>query len=667
VRTAAYPLTPSRHSHTPLKNAPEETRIIAKPEASNRMVVINLEEGTGIKTRDLEGTTLNITVDKIHDLHGNTSDPIKWSTYVQLNTLKWLKDSVNIIKMYGDEYIFDVDIENRGGRTENYTFYNMPQWLTLVDSEYADVLNPLSTKRLRFRVDPLVAVSNYDVTIGLQGNNEILEPLRIVMKVKGQAPDWTVNPEDYENSMSIVGIVYINGILMENSESRVAAFINGQCRGVAMPKKVRGAAYVAMNIYGSSIGDKDSPITFCIWDASTGMSYININSAVDGVIKEILFSGDGLLGSFDSPVVWTKSDQIEQTIPLRRNWNWMSLGIDPAEKTLWDVFEPVSKWASVLKTKNNAISYCNGTEWKGSLATVEGNKMYKLKLTNERNSEDVPARLTVIGRQLGKTEAVVTLEKGWNWIAYTPLKTIGIDEALAAANPQQGDRVKSQTAFAIYGPNKTWEGTLTAMEPGHGYMYYSTEDVAKKQFVYPTVSSSASSRRSLHSPLTSHLSSLTTHLFTPVPGTDYSENMSMVIKLMNGDEVVDTAEVASFIDGECRGATRALTDGLYYLLIAGEGSGQTVEICTCINGEIVTLDNSLTYSSDSNVGTPWEPYVIQMSSLATHLLPLTTHNSGQSPNCWYTLQGLRMGTNRPTVPGVYICNGEKVIIKTIKK
>ena len=34
-------------------------------------VVINLTD-VGITPRDIEGTTLNITVDRIHDLHGNT-------------------------------------------------------------------------------------------------------------------------------------------------------------------------------------------------------------------------------------------------------------------------------------------------------------------------------------------------------------------------------------------------------------------------------------------------------------------------------------------------------------------------------------------------------------------------------------------------------------------
>lgn len=53
---------------------------------------------------------------------------------------------MNVIKKYGADYTFDIDIENKGGQTEYYTLYNMPQWLTLVDSERSDDVQALKTK-----------------------------------------------------------------------------------------------------------------------------------------------------------------------------------------------------------------------------------------------------------------------------------------------------------------------------------------------------------------------------------------------------------------------------------------------------------------------------------------------------------------------------------------
>ncbi len=56
--TSLIALTP------PLKNAPDETVLTATPVASDRKVVINLSM-VGLTARQLEGTTLNITVDKV--------------------------------------------------------------------------------------------------------------------------------------------------------------------------------------------------------------------------------------------------------------------------------------------------------------------------------------------------------------------------------------------------------------------------------------------------------------------------------------------------------------------------------------------------------------------------------------------------------------------------
>ncbi|MBO7139142.1 MAG: dockerin type I repeat-containing protein [Prevotella sp.] len=103
-------------------------------------------------------------------------------------------------------------------------------------------------------------------------------------------------------------------------------------------------------------------------------------------------------------------------------------------------------------------------------------------------------------------------------------------------------------------------------------------------------------------------------IFNPVDPYLYPNNMTMVIQLKNGEQIVDTCEVAAFIGGECRAAERA-ERGLYFLLIPGDGGGQTVEIRTCLNDKIVTIDNSIVFESDMNIGWPKSPYVIDISEV----------------------------------------------------
>ncbi|UKK56668.1 LamG domain-containing protein [Prevotella communis] len=645
----------------PIKHAPRETKLIASPVASERKVVVNLT-GAGISLRDIEGTTLNVTVDRIHDLYGNESQPIRWTAYVQQNTLKWTKDSVNIIKKYGDSHTFDVVIENKSGNTEYYTLYNMPQWLSLVGSTASDEINPLSTKVLRFQVNPLVPVGNYDVTIGVQGNNQILEPLRVVMKVRGETPQWTVDPTLYEHQMNYIGQVRIGGILIENSESMVAAFIGDECRGVASPERVRGAAYVTMTVYGNGDTDAGKPLSFRIWDASAGIAYTDVRiNAFNGAAIDNTFQLNAVRGSFDQPVIWTKGDNVEQNLKLTTNWNWVSLGVRPADQRPAAVFPLLTPWKVFIKDKTSAMIFSNGNNWMPEDARIQAATMYKVKITPAVEGQQLPEQVPVTGEQLKLSKTPVTLTPGWNWIGYTTLTTMTVGEALAAANPQVGDCVKSQHGIAFYSQNG-WEGSLKALESGHGYMYNSTAS-EEKSFVYPDATGTrrAAARRTLLN-AESQSESQKTRLFAPTVG-NYPDNMSMVISLKDGEQSVDTCEVAAYIGGECRGATRA-NGGLYYLIIAGEGSGQPLELRTCINGETVVIDNTQTYISDVNIGTPWNPYVIDMSAVLTGISTIAADDADDDSD-WWTLQGFKIG-RKPTQSGVYIHHGNKVTIKRVK-
>ena len=530
----------------------------------------------------------------------------------------------------------------------------------MVDGSAIDDLAPLKTKTLRFQVSPLVAVGNYDVTIGLQGNNEILEPLRIVMKVSGEKLSWAVDPTKYDHNMTIIGQVYINGILMENTESMVAAFIGNECRGVAQPQKVRGAAYVTLTVYGDDYQakDKGKPVTFRIWDASKGVAYTDAQLAVDGSAVDITFAQDKLIGNFDTPAIWTKTDKVEQLIPVHENWNWIAFGVEPESQYLDLIFADYADWMLLIKDRSSFSDY-NGAEWNGTLVPTV-NAMYKLKVSRLPNTQSQApnALLSVSGHQPSAAEMPVTLMKGWNWIAYTPQTTMTLDEALAGANPQRGDIVKSQTGVAIYG-NNTWEGSLEALEGGHGYMYYSIDSEAKS-FVYPTVST-ASAKALMSAP---RRTPEDLHIFKPVDSGLYPNNMAMVIQLRGGETPIDTCEIAAFIGDECRGATRASSNGLYYLVIAGEGAGQPMTLCTCLNGQIVTIDDTQQYVSDDNIGTSWDPYVINLNKTTTGI-SVADGSAIDDPTDWWTLQGFKIG-RKPTQPGVYIHQGNKVTIRRQK-
>ncbi len=656
-----------------LKGAPVEVTLMAKPTASERKVVINLSETSGISAKDIEGTTLNITVDKIHDMHGNQSDPIRWTAFVQRNTLKWAKDSVIVIKDLGTDRYIDVDIINKSGRTEYYTLNNMPEWLVPVDAldntpiETTGEVAPFATSQLRFQVQPTVPVGNYDVTIGLQGNQEIMEPLRITMKVRGEMPNLTVNPDKYENTMSIVGQVYINGVLMANKESRVAAFIDGECRGVAEIQNIRNAAYVAMTVYGTSQEkvngtmtdlDNGKPVTFRIWDASRGVAYSNVNISLKDEPVSITFDDTMIYGNFNQPVIFTKSELVEQELKLTNGWNWLSLGVEPLDAKTSVVLQDVSTWEVVIKDRATGTYFCNGSNWDGNMTEMHANNMYKMHLTRLSESEPLPNMLPVTGQPVKLSETKVTLKKGWNWLSYLPTTTMTLDAALAGANPQIGDQIKSQRGFAMYGAYG-WDGDLKVLESGKGYLYYSVDE-STKEFCYPNPTAAANSRM-LQQPAARRASS-----FFTVDADNYPDNMTMVVKLVKNGEMLADTEIAAFINEECRGTATATVDtdpesasyGLYFLLISGEGHGKAMQLRAIIDGNMTTICKDIPFNSDAIIGTPWEPLVIDLDNT----LGISNAVIDMTDSEWYTLDGFKIG-HRPQAAGIYIHQGKKEVIK----
>ena len=65
-----------------------------------------------------------------------------------------------------------------------------------------------------------------------------------------QAPNWSVNQNNFQYTMTYVGFINIDGTTLSNPNDKVAAFVNGECRGVAnlifVPNQNRYFAYLTV-------------------------------------------------------------------------------------------------------------------------------------------------------------------------------------------------------------------------------------------------------------------------------------------------------------------------------------------------------------------------------------------------------------------------------------
>ena len=74
-------------------------------------------------------------------------------------------------------------------------------------------------------------------------------------------------------------------------------------------------------------------------------------------------------------------------------------------------------------------------------------------------------------------------------------------------------------------------------------------------------------------------------------------------------------------------------------MVQGEDGGQTIELRTVLDGQELTIDKSLTFESDTNVGLPWAPYVIDLGVVTgIHTIAADTDDGIQ----YYLPNGIRV-------------------------
>jgi hypothetical protein len=120
--------------------------------------------------------------------------------------------------------------------------------------------------------------------------------LSLGLQLFAGVPSWTVNPSDYSNSMVMVGTINLDGVESVDENDMIAAFIDGEVRGVANIKfEAVANRYLAyMLIYSNeSSGD----ITFKMYDADQDVA-LDLQNTTN-------FTINGLIGNVASPHIWS--------------------------------------------------------------------------------------------------------------------------------------------------------------------------------------------------------------------------------------------------------------------------------------------------------------------------------------------------------------------------
>ena len=587
-----------------LKPVLNETNVNYNFVASERGIVIELGEDAD----RLEGTTVNITVKDVLDLNGNMSLPITWTALVQRNQLIWFDNNIDVNGKIGEEKRFTATITNQSAQTEYWVLSDLPSWLSA--NFTSGSLPALGNQEITFTVDASAPAGKSEFTVYMSGNNAILVPLTVNMNLKAQAPEWSVDPSDFESSATLFGVVKINvdGKIeySEDEDDLLAAFIDGQCVGVTnvMYESFSDSYRAYLTIYGNSDFD-GKEIELKVWDASTGIvhpvvkAYDDTQANVESKAETLEYEDNAMWGDFDETYLIYATNFIQQSTPLKKNWNWISVYVNnpDTDNEVNGVLESLDSNGASIKSTDQVIEYSDELGWLGDDDLIYNDKMYKLKMTKADT-------LVANGEQTTVTD--IEVGKGWNWVPYTRNFPLSVDDAMAGASPVRNDQIKGQDGFAMYN-GTAWSGKLTSLEPGKGYLYKSNsaEGTIIKYPAQRNVAPVAEARV---------MRTLQTSMFSPIDPSEYESNMTVLAIVKDGEEVVkNVQEVAVFNGSVCLAAATVESDGFFYLTIPGDKTlKEKLSVYVVVDGEVIKTSTSLYFAEDATYGNFDNPMVIAL-------------------------------------------------------
>ena len=583
------------------KKAPE-TSIPFTFVVNKDALVINLMD----TPEAIEKTTVNFTVKDVSDLNGNLMEsPVTWSAYIDRNQLKWSEKSVTKEKKLNATMTFAVDVENHGGTVKNFTIEGLPAWLDAMPESGS--IDPQGRETILFTVDEGTNVGRYDEVIYVKGDNNVAESLPVTLKVFDEQPDWTVNPGDFAYNMNVYGRIRFNKLFSADAEDMLAAFdAGGRCIGVANSQylKDNDMWYVFLTVYSNTNRLAANQIEFRSWDASTGLVYTAYPS------EEISFESDKVWGTASAPIIFDGEERVVQNIDLIKGWNWISYNVaselfsDPASVLSKAIFAGDEQ----VKDETNGIYMTyDGVrkQW------VNNDPAQALKFDNRHMfllQSPMVQKLSVSGLAIHEKENLkLDILPNWNYISYLSTVNLPISEALAGFEAVEGDIIKSQDRFSMYGETTGWLGSLTYLEPGKGYMLFSKN---KTTLTYPDVTAGTTTR----STISTRSAGMPIETMAEQAG-QYAANMSVVATVADNMPLYSGDRLLAYANGELRAeamVTERPSDGesLFFLSVGGDRN-EGISFALERGGEIIAETSPmLDYAANTVRGDIEQPMII---------------------------------------------------------
>jgi hypothetical protein len=391
---------------------------------------------------------------------------------------------------------------------------------------------------------------------------------------------------------------YDNFIFSMDPEDQVAAFINGEIRGMAKltyvpPPTNQWMAFLTIFGNTSDIGDS---VTLEIFDASACLHY----PAFFSTGGTFTFVANGTQGTPGAPRILQNYGSLLHEIPVNKGWNWISFNLGFPNPAINEVLNEIPNPAGELvKDQLQFASYNNNT-WTGSLNTIGNTSLYMYHATG-------PKTIKVTGAALTPASVPIPVASGWNWISYIPNYKLSVNAALASLPAVAGDIIKGQTSFAQYVSNAVgWVGDLKSLQAPKGYLIRMAN---AGTLTYPPQSIIGGDPI-----VTRNGGSLP--MFWDIDASKFEHNMTLIgfFEYAEANATTGGMELGAFVGSELRGAGQAIyvdfLDGyMFFLTCFANKSGEQLhfKLYDAATGEVQELKEHMTFMPNYHYGSIEEP------------------------------------------------------------
>ena len=347
----------------------------------------------------------------------------------------------------------------------------------------------------------------------------------------------------------------------------------------------------------------------------------------------ILTSADSYLGEDEG---LTNPDKETFVLHLAEGWNWIS---HPMVESI--AASNLSEHANRIVGKDRETIRDSKWGMTGALKELEAGHLYKVNM-QQADEYKQEGSFCEDGRP-------VMLLPGWNWIGYSVNGQQSLSDALVDYLAEEGDKIVGLSGFATY-EKGAWQGTLSALETGMGYMLY-TNQAKTLTFRTPSV------KVRLH-----HKSS------RPA----YPNVMGIIAEVQKDGEKVEADRFTLYAydaDGECRGEGKWV-NGLAYMTLYGKG-GETLSYraVDLTDGTVYAVQETMPFA-EGITGSVCQPFLLTLGKVegnATMIEGMPVAPASSEIDGYYNLNGSRVSF-RTACRGIYLVkykdgSFQKVIVK----